>query len=266
MYDQNALKIYTDGCAFKNPGGPGGIAGIAEFPECLDRDNEVIFQKGFDSTTNNRMELKACLEALRYIGENSKQLNINRAVIITDSDYVYRYHSVAQYWKADQWRNKEGRPIENADLWDAFLKLWQKTGVRTDVKWLKGKTIEVVKKVDKLAKKAGRDILKSNERYKVGKVARSKVLERGAATSFDARGQEALITIYRKRIVAKDEYKIFFNLSLKGKRNYIAKYYAYTTEDIAIKLHRSHTYSVLFNSNNKYPIIETIIGEYEFKD
>jgi ribonuclease HI len=45
--DPHALKLYVDGSALKNPGGPGGIAGIAEFPDRMNR------------TTNNRMELLA---------------------------------------------------------------------------------------------------------------------------------------------------------------------------------------------------------------
>ena len=44
--DPHALKIYIDGSAFKNPGGPGGLAGIAEFPDHMNRANEVLFEVG----------------------------------------------------------------------------------------------------------------------------------------------------------------------------------------------------------------------------
>ncbi len=46
LFDPHALKIYVDGSALENPGGPGGLAGIVEFPEDLNRENEVIFEDG----------------------------------------------------------------------------------------------------------------------------------------------------------------------------------------------------------------------------
>lgn len=261
MHDHRALKIYTDGSAYNNPGGSGGIAAIAEFPEELSRDSEVIFKKGFTPTTNNRMELQAVMGALIYIRENGKQLKICRAVVVTDSKYVYENYNRAQNWKDDDWRGGDKRPIENVDLWEEFLKLRQKTGVRTDIQWIKGKKTEITKEVDRLAKMAAKDILKSDGKYKVGKIARSKVIGREAAIIFAAFGQEEAITIYRKRLVAKGEHKIFFNLLSEEGNLHILKCFAYAAEDIAVKLHRSHSYNVHFNNNPKYPIIEFIISE-----
>ena len=63
-YDPHALKIYVDGSAFRNPGGPGGLAGIVEFLEDMNRENEVIFEEGYLATTNNRMEILASIRAL----------------------------------------------------------------------------------------------------------------------------------------------------------------------------------------------------------
>ena len=56
-HDPYALKLYIDGSALKNPGGSGGFACVAEFPESWSQPDDVIFQKGFHETTNNRMEL-----------------------------------------------------------------------------------------------------------------------------------------------------------------------------------------------------------------
>ena len=45
--DPHALKLYTDGNCYKNPGGAGAIACVAKFPESWNRDDEVIFKEGF---------------------------------------------------------------------------------------------------------------------------------------------------------------------------------------------------------------------------
>ena len=61
--DPHALKLYIDGNCYKNPGGAGAIACVAKFPESWNRDDEIIFSKGFHETSNNRMELQACIKA-----------------------------------------------------------------------------------------------------------------------------------------------------------------------------------------------------------
>ena len=64
--DPHALKLYIDGNCYNNPGGAGAIACVAEFPESWRRDDEIIFNEGFHETTNNRMELSACIRAFKY--------------------------------------------------------------------------------------------------------------------------------------------------------------------------------------------------------
>jgi len=65
--DLNALTIYIEGSAFKNPGHVGGIAAIVEYPDFLNRKHESIFSIGYTKTTNNRMELLACIKSIEYI-------------------------------------------------------------------------------------------------------------------------------------------------------------------------------------------------------
>ena len=53
--------VYTDGACSNNPGGPGGWAATLNYEERYDviSGNDV-------STTNNRMELTAVVEAIEY--------------------------------------------------------------------------------------------------------------------------------------------------------------------------------------------------------
>ena len=76
MDSNKYIDIYTDGACSGNPGKGGwGVY--------LKIDNaEVEFSGAQDNTTNNRMELTAVIEALKYLKSKS---NIN---LFTDSKYV----------------------------------------------------------------------------------------------------------------------------------------------------------------------------------
>jgi hypothetical protein len=81
--DPHALKLYIDGNVFNNPGGTGGFACFAEFPESWDRPDEEIFRQGFHETSNNRMELRACICALEYVRDQGSSLGVQRVQIVT---------------------------------------------------------------------------------------------------------------------------------------------------------------------------------------
>ncbi len=61
--------IFTDGSCLRNPGGPGGWAMVAK-----DMATGQVTERsaGEPSTTNNRMELTAAIEALRYAPEGTR--------------------------------------------------------------------------------------------------------------------------------------------------------------------------------------------------
>lgn len=261
FYDPNALKIYVDGSALKNPGGPGGIAGIAEFPENLNRDSELIFEEGYLETTNNRMELWACIKAFEYARQVAALLRCPRIIIISDSLYVNDNHRRAPYWKKNGWKNADGRPLENADLWNELLLLRPKVRTSTEIQWVKGKSAPILKEVDRRAKAAAKQPTNVDRGFRGGKVARSKTLGRSASTLFSARGQESVINVYRKKLVGTTEDKIYFDLFSESNGEFTAKHHAFTIAEIAHELHRSHRYRVRFNDNPKHPIIESVLEE-----
>lgn len=260
MWDPNALKIYVDGSCMNNPG-TGGIAGIVEFPDNHDRLNEIIFQTGFENTTNNRMEVKACIEALRYAVSAARSLSVRRVMIISDSQYVCDGQNLILRWRLQKWRTKDGRPVENSDLWKIFISERQKIRVSLQVEWEAGKTRPVLKEVDKLAKLAAKNPSELDFGYSGGQVHRSLVRERSAASLFPARGQECIVRVYRKEQI-RGEYKISFDLIESNLS--AGKYCAYADE--AYALHRSHRYRVRFNSNEKYPRMESFEELTDFEN
>jgi ribonuclease HI len=83
------------------------------------------------ATTNNRMELKAAIEALRALKEPCE------VQFFTDSEYVKKgVQSWMASWKRNGWRTSAKKPVKNEDLWrelDAATQLHV-----VEWKWLKG--------------------------------------------------------------------------------------------------------------------------------
>lgn len=119
--DERAMKaleagkvvIYTDGGSVGNPG-PGGYGVVV-----LNDDQRQELSGGFRRTTNNRMELMACIVGLRALERESGVL------LFSDSRYVVDNISQgsAQRWKANRWMRGKKEKAKNADLWDELLQL-----------------------------------------------------------------------------------------------------------------------------------------------
>ena len=104
----NKIEIYTDGSCDPNPG-PGGWAAII-----LDGTEKIVLSGYSASSTNNRMELMAALEALKVL-DGSKPVKI-----YTDSQYLQKgVEEWLSNWEARSWKRKGG-VLANADLWKAI--------------------------------------------------------------------------------------------------------------------------------------------------
>jgi len=263
--DPHALKLYVDGSAFDNPGGLGGFAVIAEYPDEWSRPPEELLREGYRETTNNRMELSACISAFELVRSKSRDLGVQRVLVITDSMYVYENHRRAALWRRSKWRLASGRPVENSDLWKRFLSIQSKVGVRTEIIWQKGKGSAILKAVHEAAKDAAKTPLQRDEGFREGKIGRSKFKSPGASVLFPARGQEARIHVYRSGLVKKTDHKIFFNLYSEERQEFVDKFLAYAKPEQAIDLHRGHSYKVRFNENPRYPLIEFVVEEVSIK-
>src|SRR5579872_7240225 len=71
-FDPRALKPFTDGSCKRNPGGESGYAIVAEYPVDWNRPDEAVLQVGYESSTNNRMELLAVVRAVEYPTDESR--------------------------------------------------------------------------------------------------------------------------------------------------------------------------------------------------
>jgi ribonuclease HI len=104
------IEIFTDGACKGNPG-PGGWGFV------FYRSTDVLIEKsGFKSnTTNNQMELKAVIEALK---EFSHSFGNEKMILYTDSSYVKNgILSWLPQWKNNQWKTSFKKPVKNQELW-----------------------------------------------------------------------------------------------------------------------------------------------------
>ncbi len=119
------VSIYTDGACAGNPG-PGGWAAVLLAPGWR---REL---SGYEpETTNNRMELRAAIEALRALRVPAE------VDLYTDSQYLRSgMESWLATWKRNGWRTAARRPVKNADLWRELDRLAHTHRVRWH--WLRG--------------------------------------------------------------------------------------------------------------------------------
>jgi len=100
-----------DGACRGNPG-PGGWGCLLRFS-----DGTVEELGGFEAhTTNNRMELSACLALLKRLKELPKDPGF---AIRTDSKYLIDgFSRWLPGWKRKGWRTASGGAVLNRDLWE----------------------------------------------------------------------------------------------------------------------------------------------------
>lgn len=261
MYSPYALLIYTDGSALKNPGKEVGLGGIAEFPEHMNREPEKIFSISYDSGTNQTMELRACIKALEYIRAHAVAFDLNHAVIITDSQYVYDNQGRAEIWKKNNWRTASGGPVANYKIWNEFIIARSKVGIRTEIKWRKGKKSQILNDVDRLAKlaAAGSD-RRTDFSYNRGKIGRRVSSFSKSCSIYPANDQSELVRVYGKKDVStpgKSECKVKFETYSEEVSDFHDGYFAFSPN--ANELHRGHCYRMKFNADVRYPIIISAI-------
>jgi len=119
------IHIYTDGACRGNPG-PGSYAALLRYAH-----HEKIVSGAEENTTNNRMELKAALEALQTLREPC-DIDLH-----TDSQYLQKGITLwMMSWKKRGWKNSDNKVIKNVDLWQLLDTETSKHRIRWH--WIKG--------------------------------------------------------------------------------------------------------------------------------
>lgn len=154
------ICIHTDGSCLSNPG-RGGWAVVIE-----DAHGRRELSGGARLTTNNRMEIRAAIEALRATPANAESL----VTITTDSQLLVNSieKGWAAKWRSKNWMRNAKDKAENPDLWDQLLSEIEKRRVR--FVWTKAHvgTIEN-ERCDFLAKSAAENATETDDVYERSK-------------------------------------------------------------------------------------------------
>lgn len=165
MLKDTALNIYTDGSMYSSPraGGIGIVfviinaAGEAQIIKEFDRP-------GFQQSTNQEMELEACVVALEEALDDPELSQYYEIEIWTDSQYVESNQNNLKFvWPKTQWKGRAGRPILHVPQWKRLLRLLQRAHrerKRVHFNWVKGhKKNPYNKAADKAAKRSAKNPL-----------------------------------------------------------------------------------------------------------
>jgi ribonuclease HI len=136
------IIIHTDGACKGNPG-IGGWAATLEYRGVVKEISGVV-----EHTTNNQMELRAVIEALKALKEPCK------IELYTDSQYVQKgMLEWIKTWKIKNWKN-----VKNVELWQELDSLASKHNISWH--WVRGHSgHDGNERVDELANLAIKDYL-----------------------------------------------------------------------------------------------------------
>ncbi len=154
MADPARFVAFADGSALSNPGGPGGTGFVV-----VDRAFHALRFGGTrwevdgpHAITNNRMELRAVLEALEGLPAGAA------VEVVSDSRYVVDALSKWIHgWRRKGWKTAAGAPVLNRDLIEALDARVRALAVRFE--WVRGHDGHPVNEIcDALAQSAARGV------------------------------------------------------------------------------------------------------------
>ena len=101
------VEIYTDGACSGNPGN-GGWGAVLMY-----NGAQKEMSGGVENTTNNQMELLACIKALEALKQPCK------VDLYSDSAYVVNcfLQGWLVNWKLNSWKGANKKTVKNLELW-----------------------------------------------------------------------------------------------------------------------------------------------------
>jgi ribonuclease HI len=265
--EEDALNIYTDGSMLPGPrrGGTGVIFILIN--DDGEEEEEAPYLPGYSGATNNQMEIRAPLEALKLaLGRHPpfKQHQYRKIIVFTDSQYVVENHNRAMFtWSKNGWRKKEGAPVDNAADWKELVALIRKAGnagKRFEMRWAKGKKSSRGKAVDKRAKHSASTAPDRQLRpFAVRRKRSKRELERG---SVKMEGQRLTIR------VTKSENQPLHNLAkywyeVRSKKSPFHDCRDVIYADPLLPIRVGHTYHVRVNESTENPRIAKLFREVD---
>lgn len=264
---ENALVVYTDGSLY--PKGRKGGYGVL-FLHFDDVGEEHFIADhvpfGVQGTTNNRMELRAAIDAVKMAPDMECFAAITRVVIRTDSRYVSdNYKRALGTWAQKKWRKLDGGRVENADLWKEFAREYRKIRKPVMIEWVKGHGKGRQKDrhndaADKLAKTSATGAIKQWE-YR-SSVRRKTSKQHTKKGSVRIEGQTMIIRVVEVEWLKVHKcWKYRYEVKSKDHPDFDALDWLFAAKEI--QLRDGHYYKVTVNIDPANPEIVELIREVE---
>lgn len=145
------IELWTDGSCIGNgkANNSGGWAFVAV------QDSKIVYNRygSEKDTTNNRMEMTAVIEAMKYANEVA---DLDEEIIVK-SDSAYVVNCILDGWY-HRWRMYQYEGVKNPDLWKKLIDLYECFGQNIRFEKVKGhKGIVNNEIVDMLARKGSQE-------------------------------------------------------------------------------------------------------------
>ena len=146
------VDIWTDGAAKGNPG-PGGYGVVIKYTDSKGEVHRKEIKEAFEMTTNNKMEVKSAIVALKALNEPCE------VTLTSDSQYLVKAFNEGwiDTWIKEDFRRGKKDEVKNIDLWEEMIELTKKHKVT--FKWVKGHADNVEnERCDALANEAIKEL------------------------------------------------------------------------------------------------------------
>lgn len=258
MFRKNTVYIYCDGSSLSKPR-RGGIGIRYVYLDENEEEFRIDLEEfGYVSATNNQMELEAVIFGLKKLNQQNMPIRFNLIEVRTDSQYITSNINHAKYsWPKNQWKNRFGKPIENAILWKELVSQIMKAYCQVQIVWFKGKSDIDTKAVDKSAKASARSIL--SPPIVPIKVRRKKSPLKTKRGWIDMKGQKIKIRIITEEYMKLSKLSKYRYEVLSKRSNFFN-----CVDFIYSELHHlkaGHNYLVTFNKDANNPRILKVISE-----
>lgn len=263
ILDDLALNIFTDGSSLSGPRTGGIGIRIITFDNDGNEVPDDYLPPGYQHATNQEMELKACIEALRIISGRRSPVNVSnytKVVIHTDSQYVVdHWHNAFTSWPRHRWQTRDGKPVVNAVLWKELVRAIRRVENRVEFAWHKGHKSGNPhnKAADKLAKASAKVPLHSPITPR--DVRRKTTDKSTVAGSIVPEGQRLTIRVIGQRRLPVQRTNMY-------KCEVVSKQSPHhgNVDDLVCddnRMERGHTYFVRLNDDPKNPRIVKVFRE-----
>jgi len=164
-------------------------------------------------------------------------------------------------WSRNGWKNREGRPVENAAIWKDLLRIVRKTDRRVDFNWVKGHSKDPHNKaVDKLAKKSAKNPL--HKPLTTVSIRRKTSDKSTVVGSINMQGQRLFIRIITTEYFRlQKQYKYRYEVISKRSKYFGNVDFIFST----ILIRDGYCNRITVNKNSKNPRIVRVLSEINCK-